>query len=98
MQANKASDSTTNDLRKYLAQPRAGAENGLGISAQQDVQWLDRTKDLSTIELGDDDNAPSIRKEKPSSESPGAAPGSGGGGGVGGGGFMAFFNCAGKRK
>ena len=89
MQSNKVSDSTTKDLKQWLSKPEAGAESGLGINTQQDLHWLQNTKDLSSIELGDEETAPSIRKEKPPSEV---------GGMGGGGGFMAFFSCAGKRK
>ncbi|KAJ9612262.1 hypothetical protein H2200_003859 [Cladophialophora chaetospira] len=91
MQTNKVSDSTTRDLKQWLSTPEPGAEPGLGNSTQQNLQWLQNTKDLSTIELGDDDTAPSIRKEKPPSEVDGPKRG-------GSGGFMAFLNCAGKRK
>ncbi|EXJ62767.1 hypothetical protein A1O7_03206 [Cladophialophora yegresii CBS 114405] len=89
MQANPASEATTKELKQWLSEPGTNAEAGLGISAQQNIQWLEKTKDVSTIELGDDEKAPSINKEKPHSEDSGRS---------GGGGFMAFFNCAGKRK
>ncbi|KIW71189.1 hypothetical protein PV04_03385 [Phialophora macrospora] len=90
MQASQASESTTKELKQWLSKPGTNPEAGLGISTQQTLQWLENTKDLSSIELGDEENAPSIRKEKPSS--------AGGGTSGGGGGFLAFFSCAGKRK
>jgi hypothetical protein len=89
MQANPASESTTKELKQWLSKPGTNPEAGLGISTQQNLQWLENTKDLSSIELGDEENAPSIHKEKPPTT---------GGGTSGGGGFMAFFGCAGKRK
>ncbi len=89
MQSNKVSESTTKELKQWLSDPERGAEPGLGINTQQDLQWVERTKDLSSIELGDDETSPSIHKEKPPSEV-------GGSGGASG--FMAFFGCAGKRK
>ena len=92
MQKNQISDSTAKDLQQWLSNPGTGAEPG---KTQQDLQWLEKTKDLSSIELGDEETAPSIRKEKPPSES--GAPG--GKGGTGASGFMALFtSCAGKRK
>jgi hypothetical protein len=89
MQTNQASATTMKELKQWLSKPGTGADAGLGINTQQDLQWLENTKDLSSIELGDEDNAASVHKEKPPSEK---------GKGGGGGGFMAFFNCAGQRK
>ncbi|OAL35604.1 hypothetical protein AYO20_05223 [Fonsecaea nubica] len=99
MQANKASESTTRELREWLAKPGTSVEAGLGINIQQDLQWLENTKDLSSIELGDKEGAePTIDKEKASQGAGGGGEGGDGSGGKGGGGFMALFGCAGKRK
>ncbi len=93
MQANKIHDSTLKDLKQWLSDPATNAEPGLGVNTRQDLQWVEKTKDLSSIEIGDDDTAPSIRKEKPPSDA-GAPIGQ-----KGGNAFMALFaSCAGKRK
>ncbi|OCT55098.1 hypothetical protein CLCR_02862 [Cladophialophora carrionii] len=89
MQANPASEATTKQLKQWLSTPGTNAEAGLGISTQPNLQWLEKTKDLSSIELGDEENARSIHQEKPQTED---------GQRSGGGGFLAFFGCAGRRK
>ncbi|KIW27194.1 uncharacterized protein PV07_06956 [Cladophialophora immunda] len=99
MQANKVSESTTKELKEWLAKPGTSIEAGLGINTQQDLQWLENTKDLSSIELGDKEADPATDKENASQEVGGSGGGGGGSsGGGGGGGFMALFGCGGKRK
>ncbi|KIW97124.1 uncharacterized protein Z519_02516 [Cladophialophora bantiana CBS 173.52] len=88
MQANKVSESTTMELKDWLSKPGTSIEAGLGINTQQDLQWLENTKDLSSIELGVKAQDPAVDKEKASKEATGG----------GGGGFMALFGCGGKRK
>lgn len=89
MQTNKASETTTKELKQWLAKPGTSAEAGLGINTQQDLQWLENTKDLSSIALkNEEDEASDLEaQEKPT-------PSAGGGGG----GLMALFGCGGKRK
>ncbi|KIX98178.1 uncharacterized protein Z520_06258 [Fonsecaea multimorphosa CBS 102226] len=101
MQASKVSDSTTKELKEWLAKPGTSIEAGLGINTQQDLQWLENTKDLSSIQLGDNEAEPAVDKEKGSQgaeEGGGGGGGGGGGSSGGGGGFMALFGCGGKRK
>lgn len=88
MQANKATPEVMNDLRQWLENPKTSASAGFD-GAKDDLKWLNRQKDLSSIALGE--------KEKPLPETKeinGSASQKSGGGG----GFAALFNCAGKRK
>jgi len=86
MQANKVSETTTQELKQWLEKPGTSAEAGLGINTQQDLQWLQTTKDLSSIALNERDNIPESKEEV------------NGDNGGSGGGFMALFGCGGKRK
>ena len=85
MQAKKASNSTMRDLRQWLEKPSTSAGAQLS-SSKQDLDWLDNSKDLSSVQLG--------KAVKPAAETNGSV---GGGGGTGG--FTSLFNqCTGKRK
>lgn len=90
MQANKVSETTTTELKRWLEKPGTSAEAGLGLGIQQDLQWLENSKDLSSIEMNEPAKTP--QPQVPDTN------GSGGGGGGGGGGFFALFGCGGKRK
>jgi hypothetical protein len=90
MQANKADPQTMKDLREWLESPKAGS------GGREDLDWLNRQKDLSTVRLGAAEQSPNTAsKEKagaandadsmPSKKSPA-------------GGFAALFSCAGRRK
>ena len=99
MQKSQASESTTRQLRQWLAHPETAAEPGSGNNTAQDLRWLEGTKDLSSIELGDEEKAPSIREKDFAIEAGGNQGGVGGArSGGGGGGFMSLFSCASKRK
>ena len=84
MQANKASETTMSELKQWLEKPGTSAEAGLGLGIQQDLEWLDKSKDMSSITLGE--------KEQPLERTEESQTGGGGGG------FMALFGCGGKRK
>lgn len=94
MQANKATPEVMRDLRQWLEHPTTSANPGFE-GARDDLKWLNRQKDLSSIAMGE--KAVPESKEKSSAaslKSNGGAAGTGGGGG----GFAALFGCAGKRK
>lgn len=88
MQATKAPKSTLAGLKEWLERPQTSAGAGLGRGAQEDLLWLDGTKDLSSVRLG------ALNAEKTNKERRGSAlsrvttnkkPG-------------LFASCAGKRK
>ena len=85
MQANKATPEVMNDLRQWLENPKTGASAVLD-GAKDDLKWLNSSKDLSSVRLGESEQPPSPSKEKTE------------GGGQGKSAFAALFNCAGKRK
>lgn len=100
MQANKASETTTKELKQWLQRPGTSSGAGLGISVQQDLLWLENSRDLSSIALnekgtpvqqqnetsrGGTDIDPDMSRSKTADTG-------------GNGGWKAFFNCAGKRK
>ena len=89
MQANQASEKTTSELKEWFSKPGTGTEAGLGTSTQQALQWLEKSKDLTSVELRDKERVPSIEQEEAPSEQGGRANISF---------FMALFSCAGKRK
>ncbi len=96
MKTDKASESTTNELKEWLQKPGPQTEAGLGISVQQDLEWINTSKDLSSITLNEKEGETIRNKEgRPVTATSGPTPATGGGGG---GGFMALFGCAGKRK
>ncbi|KAL2419980.1 hypothetical protein ABEF95_009798 [Exophiala dermatitidis] len=100
MQASKASETTTKELKQWLQRPGTSSGAGLGISVQQDLLWLENSRDLSSIALnakgtpvqqqnetsrGGTDIDPDMSRSKTADTG-------------GNGGWKAFFNCAGKRK
>ncbi|KAJ9626675.1 hypothetical protein H2204_010064 [Knufia peltigerae] len=88
MQANKASETTTDDLKRWLQRPGTSAGAGLGIDVRQDMQWLEENKnDLSTIDFNEKEEMVKKSAPQPHANNNGAAAG-----------FLALFNCAGKRK
>jgi hypothetical protein len=81
------------DLKEWLSSPKTGAGAGALEGAGEDLRWLGKQKDLSSVALG----------EKPLPEAKGRASSSGsvqrtGSVGGGGGGFAKMFGCAGRRK
>ena len=73
------------DLRQWLEKPSTSAGAQLS-SSKQDLDWLDNSKDLSSVQLG--------KAARPATEASENDHGSGGAGG-----FASFFNqCTGKRK
>ena len=98
MKANSADEKTTGDMKKWLEKPRNGAEAGLGIDVQQDLQFIQNSKDLSSISLNNEKSESAVPKA-PSVNNNGITDGAGtSNGGGGGGGFLALFGCASKRK
>ncbi|EXJ83902.1 hypothetical protein A1O1_07531 [Capronia coronata CBS 617.96] len=91
MQTNKVSETTSKDLKQWLEKPATSAEAGLGISIQQDLLWLENSKDLSSLAVNDNENEKEKEQVSPESSTTGD-PGSSGAG------WKSFFNCAGKRK
>jgi hypothetical protein len=93
MQANKMSESTKQELRRWLSQ-REPMTEGVANS-QHDLRWLDKSLDMSTIQLGNNGDsmstAASMRKGEASAQPRNSSN-------VSGGGILAFFGCAGKRK
>ncbi|KIW17338.1 hypothetical protein PV08_04530 [Exophiala spinifera] len=88
MQANKASESTTQDLKQWLQRPGTSAGAGLGIDVRHDMQWLEENKnDLSAIDFNEKDEMSKKPASKSTTSNNGAASG-----------FLSLFNCAGKRK
>lgn len=88
MQANKASESTTQDLKQWLQRPGTSAGAGLGIDVRQDMQWLEENKnDLSTIDFNEKQEMLKKPVPQPNTTNNGAAAG-----------FLGWFNCAGRRK
>lgn len=98
MQANKAGEATTRELQQWLEQPATSAGAGLGISIQQDLLWLENSKDLSSIALNEKAHSEKGREKRPSGGSGTGIADGGGGGTGGGGGWKSFFSCAGKRR
>ena len=84
MQANKATPEVMDDLRQWLENPKTSA-SAVVDGAKNDLNWLNRQKDLSSVTLGE--------KTLPETTEKGS-----GGSQKSGGGFAALFNCAGKRK
>ena len=84
MQANKADQAVMRDLKQWLENPNTSA--GVGMSeAKKDLAWLEKSKDLSSVNLGNAEKAASVR---PTAEEPASS-----------GGFVTWFQqCAGKRK
>lgn len=84
MQANKADQAVMRDLKQWLENPKTST--GAGMSeARDDLVWLEKSKDLSSVNLGSSEKPASIRSraEEPASS----------------GGFATWFQqCAGKRK
>ncbi|KAK7890340.1 hypothetical protein LTR67_008226 [Exophiala xenobiotica] len=90
MQANKASESTTKELKQWLHKPGTNAQAGLGIEMGHDLQWLEENKnDLSSIDFNEKEDM--LPKEAPQTH---AGP-SNSGGPLG---FLALFGCGAKRK
>ncbi|KPI42328.1 uncharacterized protein AB675_9848 [Cyphellophora attinorum] len=90
MQANKADPQTMKDLREWLESPKAGS------GGREDLDWLNRQKDLSTVRLGAADqsvNAASKEKASAANDAESAPSKKSSGGG-----FAGLFNCAGRRK
>ncbi len=84
MQSNKADEAVRRDLRQWLENPDTHA--GAGASeAREDLAWLEKSKDLSSVNLGNPEKPASIKPEvgKEASLS----------------GFSSWFNqCTGKRQ
>lgn len=60
----------------------------MGIDVRQDMQWLEENKnDLSTIDFNEKEEMVKKSAPQPHANNNGAAAG-----------FLALFNCAGKRK
>jgi hypothetical protein len=93
MQANKMSESTKQELRRWLSQRESMTEGA--ANSQHDLRWLDKSLDMSSIQLGNNGDsmstAASMRKGEASTQQRSSS-------GVSGGGILAFFGCAGKRK
>lgn len=94
MQANKATPEVMKELRTCLENPKTSAGAGFE-GARDDLRWLNRQKDLSSIALGEK-ALPGAKEQGGSRRGSEKSGGGGGGGGVGG--LVALFNCAGKRK
>ena len=94
MQANKASRQTMRDLKQWLEKPQTSA-GGAVVTAKNDLEWLEKSKDLSCVQLGADGWLAGDGREN----AVGAAGGHEGGGG-GGGRFFAKLlgSCAGRRR
>ncbi|KIX10016.1 uncharacterized protein Z518_01097 [Rhinocladiella mackenziei CBS 650.93] len=82
MQASKASETTTNELKNWRVTPGTSAEAGLGIDIQQDLPWWENSQDLSSLAFREKQKSPEPKPEN----------------NKGGGGFPALFGCGGKRK
>ena len=93
MQANKATPEVTNELRQWLENHKTSGNGGFD-GAKDDLKWLNRQKDLSSITMGEKTLPETKEQSSAASLKSGAAAGGGGGGG----GFAALFGCAGKRK
>lgn len=81
------------DLRQWLEKPSTSAGAQLS-STKEDLDWLENSKDLSSVQLG---KAP----KPPSTTEVGGGGVNGVGNSVGGGfsgGFAPFKSCVGKRK
>jgi hypothetical protein len=86
MQANKMDESTGKELRRWLETPGTSAQAGLGIDVRQELQWLDNSKDLSSLRLSEKAE-PAGRPTEQTQKEGGPS-----------GGVWALFGCAGKRK
>ncbi len=84
MQANKMNETTSKKLRQWLERPGTSAQAGLGIDVRQELQWLDNSKDLSSLQLS----------EKAETQRPIPQHNDGDAKGC----LWAWLNCAGKRK
>lgn len=89
MQARKASQETMRDLKEWIERPTTSGGITLGKGAQEDLAWLEKSKDLSSVNLeGHPGPArPEIRKVSTNGS---ARP-------VGSG-IVSLFACASKRK
>jgi len=86
MQANKASEGTKRDLQQWLEKHAAEAGVTMPKGAKEDLQWLESSKDLSSVGLAPRQSEK--RSEKSTEHSTDKS----------GGGFAAFFGCASRRK
>ena len=102
MKASNVDEKTSEDLKQWLEKPRDGSEAGLGIELQQDLEWAQNSKDLSSISLNKEKaksvKEPPTENRTPSIKIDGAVSDRETGAGGGGGGFLALFGCASKRK
>ena len=84
MQANKADQTVMRDLRQWLENPNTSAGAGLS-EARDDLAFLENSKDLSSVNLGNPEKAASVKHSEGREEKSS-------------GGFASLFNCVGKRK
>lgn len=87
MQANKTSPQTREQLEKWLKNPASGS-SAISKSARDDIEFLQNSKDLSTVSLvphhNQEPSSPPNEKSSVNKGSPGA--------------FAALLACVGKRK
>lgn len=94
MKSHNIDDKTSAQVQRWMENGESGEQLGLGIDTRQDLQWLQKNQDISSITLNSMGKGTSMTGET-------VVKGSGGGGGTGGGGaagLMALFGCAGRRK
>jgi hypothetical protein len=96
MQASKASEKTKEELSQWLQKAEAGSGEEPSSSAKEDLEWLKKSKDLSSVQVGIVQKNVSFSNETVSShnKSPPRKSSSSGGGG----GFASLFSCGAKRK
>lgn len=94
MQANKADPQVVKDLREWLQQPRQGG----GAKAAEELRWLDRQTDLSSVRLSEKDGAKNDGEKRQREEKLEKDGNARGGSGAAMSGFAKLFSCAGKRK
>ena len=98
MKINSIDDKTSAHVQRWMENGESGEQLGLGIDTQQDLQWLQKNQDISTITLNSMGKGTSVTGEtilKGSGDGGGRGGGGGGGGATG---LMALFGCAGRRK
>ena len=67
MQANKADQAVMRDLKEWLENPKTSAGAGITEGSREDLAWLEKSKDLSSVNLGNPKKASSM--SQPGSES-----------------------------
>ena len=52
MQANKADQAVMRDLKEWLENPKTSAGAGITEGSREDLAWVEKSKDLSSVNLG----------------------------------------------